>query len=459
MKYLVKIILFISITTFFISCSDVLDETSPNDIDASNAINNASSANNALIGIYSTMRQTAYYGGEYLLLSEGMSKNATTGGFDDPNLDEIGEQNVTPSNTIIEGIWIGIYNTIANSNRLLEALSNISDLDASQKNHIEAQAITIRAMAHFDLLRYFGEHWDNASKYGIPIINSVPAITDIPNRASVAQNYEFIETELNTALSKINDESRDVAFINKATINGLLARVYLYDKKYPLAITHANEVINDGAYGLLPIADYASIFNNRQTSESIFELVFDSQNNSNYNSYTYSRDDALRTETIYLSGSELNAYFTNNPDDLRAGMLNYSTDDNDESITSDGSGRTQKYRGEKTKDNPAFILRFAEIHLIIAEAKGLTNGLADLNNFRMQRGLLAVNPTNNDEFINIILDEIRAEFNFEGHYYFNLARTGKIEERLAIEPYKAILPIPLREITASEGSIEQNPGY
>jgi hypothetical protein len=57
------------------------------------------------------------------------------------------------------------------------------------------------------------------------------------------------------------------------------------------------------------------------------------------------------------------------------------------------------------------------------------------------------------------LDERRAELNFEGHRYFDLARTGKIKTVLSIDDFRGILPIPAREIAANQGSMKQNPGY
>lgn len=442
------------------SCTAILDETSPNDIDAEAAITNADGAENALIGLYSSMRNTSYYGGDYLLIADALGRNATTGGFDNPVLDEVGAQSVTPSNTMIEELWIAIYNVIANANHLIEALPSIDDLDSERRNDIDAQARAIRALAHFDLLRYFGEHWDTASTYGIPIIQTPQSITDIPSRATVAQTYSFIENELNNALANINPESREIPYINEATIHALLSRVYLYEGDYTSAALHATVVIDDATYTLLPPSEYTTIFTARQTSESIFELVFDSQNRSAYNSLTYSREDALRTEVSYLCGPELNEIFMTRPEDVRATLLNYDLDANDESITSDGSGRSQKYRGETTKDNPAFIIRLAEVYLIRAEATGLAGGgLDDLNKLRVGRGLPEIAPADEDELLDAILEERRAELNFEGHIFFDLARTGRITEDLGIDAYRAILPIPLREITASKGSLEQNPGY
>lgn len=441
-----------------LSSCNLLDETSPNDIDAANAFKTASDAESALLGLYSTMQNPNYYGGMYPLVADALGDNCTTGGFDNPLLDEIGTKSVTSSNAIVQDLWLSIYRTIANCNYLLEALPNIEDLDSDRSSQIEGEARAIRALAHFDLLRYFGYHWDKNSVFGIPIVAKVQTIDEVVARSPVSACYTFIISELEAALELVDSEDRSVQYINAASIHGLLARVYLYEKNNAKAAENAAFVIEDPTYGFFGKDQFGKLYSDRRTTESIFELAFDNQNRSDYNSLTYSRPDALRTELFFLASPSLATFFAERPGDARTAYLDYAVENNDESITSDGSGRSQKYRGEESKDNPAYIFRLAEAYLIHAEASGLANGLSTLNTVRNIRGMDDVNPSNDDEFLSAILDERRAELNFEGHIYFDLARTGRAAEILG-DDFRAVLPIPLREITATNGAVVQNPGY
>ena len=143
---------------------------------------------------------------------------------------------------------------------------------------------------------------------------------------------------------------------------------------------------------------------------------------------------------------------------MRGTLLNTRAADNDVTIQPDG--RTEKYRGETTRDNPAYIIRFAEMYLIRAEAKGRSMGLNDLNIIRNKRGiasLTAGNTATDDAFINAVLNERRAEFNFEGHRFFDLARTDKATSVLGVAAFRKILPIPGREVSAA--GLKQNPQY
>jgi starch-binding outer membrane protein, SusD/RagB family len=455
----IKSIALVLVIMFSATSCDFLELDSPNDLNADKYFTKPEHAENALIGLYSSMQSPTYYGGYYLLMGEPLCENSVTGGFDNVNIDEFGFRAITPTNIIIEETWYGIYNVVANANRLIEGLDRINDLDAARKDEIEGQARFIRALAHFDLLRFFGEHWNNASAFGIPVVDEVQKIGDVEPRATVSNSYTFIINELEAAATLVNQDERDPALVNEMVVNALLARVYLYNKNYGKAIEYTNNVIND-AYSLLPDADYASIFTGRQSSESIFELAFDSQNRSRYNGLTYSRPDALNTEVNFIAAEELQNFFTLRPGDVRATLVDFDPDNNDTSIQP--NGRTQKYRGESSEDSPAYILRLAEMYLIRAEALGFANnGIADINLLRNARGMGDATAANANEFKKILMDEIRAEFNFEGHYYFDLARVGEIKPGGIVDTdaYRAILPIPLREITATDGAVEQNPEY
>ena len=452
-----KTILFFALALLW-SCN-FLEERSPNDIAADDAITDGASAEAAVLGLYSAMQQPGYYGESYLLASEGHTDNAATGGYQALSLDQLGNRAVTGVNVIIEELWTSVYRVIANCNYLLDGLAKVDDLDPAAKKHLEGQARAIRALAHFDLLRYFGEHWNSSSAFGVPIVQSVQKISDRPSRASVAATYQFVLSELNLAASLLDKGQKDVRFVHVNAVNALLARVYLYQKDMAKAADFAGKVIASGDFALLEAAAYADIFRTRQSPESVFELAFDAQNRSGYNGATYSRDDAIRPELNYLAAESLRAFFASRPGDVRANLLNFEAGKNDVTILPDG--RTQKYRGETNKDNPAYIVRLAELYLIRAEARGRVTGLADVNEVRTRRGLpaLAASEVATDAaWQRTLLDERRAELNFEGHRYFDLARTRQVKAVLGVDEFRGIMPIPSRELTANE-TLKQNPGY
>ncbi|MDZ7877175.1 MAG: RagB/SusD family nutrient uptake outer membrane protein [Saprospiraceae bacterium] len=453
-----KLCLFLFLTASFSACN-LLDEPSPSDLPAAEAIEDGGSAEAALIGIYSSMQQKGYYGGQYPLIGEALGGDAATGGYQVISLDEIGNKAVTPANVLTEDLWLSIYRVVANCNGLLTALPNVSDLTPTRKKDIEAQARAIRAMAHFDLLRYFGEHWSTSSTFGVPIITTVQTIDDRPSRATVGAVYKVVTDELLASLKLLDTQNNTPQYVNVQTVNALLARVYLYQKQGTLASEYATKVINSPNYSLLDTVDYASIYNSRRTKESIFELAFNVQNRSAYNALTYGREGAARPEINFMAAEALGEFFkTTRSQDIRNIMVDFDEKNNDATIVPDG--RTQKYRGEDIRDNPAYILRLAEMYLIRAEVKGKTAGLEDINVLREKRGIYLLTPAmvaTDDAYRTAILEERRAELNFEGHRYFDLARMRRLKTDIDVDNFRSIVPIPGREIKAA--GLTQNPGY
>jgi hypothetical protein len=453
-KYITLVLLLVTIIQT--SCKKVLDVTSPNEVADGTVFKNVAGLRSARIGMYSTLQSKNYYGGYYPLLAECYSDNGTTGGYDVIDLTDIANKAVSPSNIYTSAIYIQIYNSIYAANKIIENADKVPGTDATELSNIKGEAYFVRSLASFDLLRMFGEHWDNTSVYGISIVTSTANPATPVKRSSVADSYKQIIADAQQAVKLLNTDNGS-KYASQAAANALLARVYLYQGNKASAATTASLVINNSAYALLPAADLSKIYTQKNTSESVFELVFDQQNNSAYNGLTYVRDDALRTDVTFLAAKDLNTFFTGRPTDDRASLVDYVNVD--QSIQPDG--RTEKYRGETTKDNSAYIIRLAEVYLIRAEALGRVNGLADLNTLRQHRGmakLTAANVPNDAIYLNAVLDERRAELNFEGHRLFDLARTKKVAEVLGTS-VNPVLPIPQNEISATGGVVVQNKGY
>jgi hypothetical protein len=455
-----KKIYILFIIALLTSSCNVLDQGSPNDVAENDVFTSEDGANSALIGLYNTLQSRDYYGGYYPMMADVYGDVGTAGGFDNVSLQELSDLAVTSANIFVQQTWISIYNTINTANAIISNVDGINDaaFTVEERNHIKGQALAIRALAHFDVLRMFGEHWDQASEFGIPVVLKKQGANDIVSRSTVAETYDAILNDLDEAYSLIISDDRSQFFVNPIAAKALEARVNLYKGDFIAAAAAADEVIGDGAFLLLDETTFTEIYTAYPASESIFELTFDVQNRSAYNSITFSRQDALRTEVLWLAEEGLNDFFANRPGDLRADLVDFVN--NDGSILPDG--RTQKYRGEEARNNPALILRMAEMYLIRAEAKGRVAGLSDLNEVRTNRGLAALTSgdvPDDASFLDAVLDERKAELNFEGHRMFDLARAGKINEVLGIDDDMGIFPIPFREITATNGVLAQNPGY
>jgi len=234
----------------------------------------------------------------------------------------------------------------------------------------------------------------------------------------------------------------------------LLARVYRAKGDLVDAQAKAEEVIEIGFAHLITADAVTDIYTTKFSTEAIFELAFNAQDKSLFNALTFAREDALRSEVSFLAAEDLNTFFDARFGDVRASLVDF--ENNDVSIEPDG--RTQKYRGEVFQDNSAYVIRISEMYLIIAEAKGFGGGVADLETFAENRGYSLPAIADAGAFVQALMDERRAELNFEGDRYFDLAHFGKVGEILGDEVLPC-LPIPNRELNASGGLLEQYPGY
>ena len=240
----------------------------------------------------------------------------------------------------------------------------------------------------------------------------------------------------------LEDGSYDRTRMSLGAVQALLSRVYLFQGNYAAAADYASRVIDNPNYGLNPSA--TDIFTSDLTEESIFELVYNTMDPSSLALWTIRRDEVRPEEELVASFAE---------GDTRRELIS--------EIEGFNGVRFVKAEDFSNDENPAYILRMAEMYLNRAEARfqtGDTAGaLEDLNAVRTRAGLPA--HESSDDFINKLLDEIRWEFFGEGHRFPALVRLGKAEEVLGIEAFRKIYPIPFREVNAEGNQLTQNPGY
>ena len=119
-------------------------------------------------------------------------------------------------------------------------------------------------------------------------------------------------------------------------------------------------------------------------------------------------------------------------------------------------------RNDKSNDFP--IVRLSEMYMNRAEGLARAAGdwsqaLPDVNIIRGRAKVSAYSAVDAAEF----LAERGREFVFESHRRTDLIRFGKYNDawfaKTVSESYKTLMPIPTDAITASSGSLTQNPGY
>ena len=116
-----------------------------------------------------------------------------------------------------------------------------------------------------------------------------------------------------------------------------------------------------------------------------------------------------------------------------------------------------KYCGGDAGRDPIYIVRLAEMYLISAECLGLEGGgLERLNELRRFRGLEDVTPSDEEAFLDAVLQERRLELFGEGFRWYDLVRTGRYTSVIGVDDKYSVLPIPARELSLN-GNLRQHP--
>jgi hypothetical protein len=452
------IILAIALTWGLFSCSeDYLEPTLAQSKSVETSINSVEDIQGILYGAYNRMTSSNYYGRDYIIDGEVRSdntfSNGNSGRFVTVAAMDLGNNDAYASN-----VWTQIYTVVASANIIIAAEDLEGDND--EINHIKGQAYALRAMAHFDLLRLFGEQHviGGDATLGVPYITEYKGEDLLPTRNSVNEVKNNIYSDISTALSLMSASLNDASAQTLTThgVNALKARVAIYFEDWSDAQTACEEVINSAEYEIVPAAAFSTIWNTDSPVNSIFELAYSGTDNANINGLQYIYRGTSYGDIEVLQ--DLVDIFEEN--DVRGfvdGMLG---------LEGTKLRNMGKYPSTDYSDD-IFIFRYEEVILNYAEALfelGNADALTWLNMIPAERNATPYTEITKD---NILLER-RKELCFEGFRFYDLARTGKDIPLVspfqqshggpAYGSYKYAFPIPLVELNANSNMV-QNYGY
>ena len=438
-----------------ISCTKKLDLKPFDSIDASTAITTAEDVEGALIGAYSILAGGALYGTNLLLnadLQAAENYLSWRGTFQGQR--QISLKNMTRDNGEASRTWIAAYRAINMANIVLENTGVVKDADL--KNQFEGEALFIRGIMHFELVRYFAKPWGATPANDHPgiVVKTKATYNEetVDPRSTVKAAYDQVLADLIAAVAKLPD-TRDGIRADKYTALAFLARVYMQQADYTKARDAADQVIESGLYGMND--GLLDAFTKDYTDEVIWEIEQDVQNNagtSNDGMATfYASLPGIGRADVRVEAAFVNSY---NASDLRKTEWYY---------IGTGARPGNWYSAKWTAfEQNLPIIRLAEMYLIRAECNlrlgaPIATVAADLAEVRnpTRVGLPVItNPTLAD-----ILQERVYELAFEGVRIHDIKRTKGSTGLFAWDNDLLVFPIPQREVDASSGVIKQNPGY
>src|SRR5690606_10428750 len=131
-----------------------------------------------LNGTYAMLHDQYYYMFTEMVPA-ALTGTATRGGF---LLSQQFVDNAVMSNLPdVANMWGAFYKVVDHANWTIQLVGQLpaSELSETERNRMIGEARALRAMAHFDALRYFGEFYDLESEFGA-VIRTEPV--DFTNR-------------------------------------------------------------------------------------------------------------------------------------------------------------------------------------------------------------------------------------------------------------------------------------
>ncbi|WP_158800070.1 RagB/SusD family nutrient uptake outer membrane protein [Pedobacter sp. L105] len=482
-----KFIYIIALLTVFTSCKKFLDVKPESQIDKDQLFSTEEGFKEALNGVYTFCASQNLYGGnltfstlDIMAQNYDFSTNAI--------LQKVASFDYTDPGTIAkkDTVWANAYRGIANCNNILGTIDSKKALfTANNYQIIKAEALTIRAYLHFDILRMFAPSYKSN-----PSAKAIPYVTTVINKtipfSTVTQTLDLIIADLNNAkiLLKETDPIVSSSYIvgypddplntevtnpdlflqnrrhrmNYYSVCGELARVYLYKNDLTNSLSNAQEVINSTKFPWTAEADFFQKDNTKIDRICYKELI----------SAWYIPQSKIELEGLFTNANPDYSATTSQIEDIYE-KAQSGADDwrfkqwflKTTSITG-GPERSmlQKYVNNTTPVVNLYPLvapaiRLTEMYYIAAEASFESNPEMAMNYYntvRLHRGIGATvtGLTDKQQLIELLLIEARKEFYGESQILFMYKRLNHAVKVSSTQVIPAsdnifVFPLPIDE--------------
>ncbi len=436
----------IACTTLFASCDSWL-EVKPYDQIAEGELQKSEEGYQKMLnGIYIDLNSDALYGQTLSVEMIEVMGGAYTIGTDNSvwgNYKDLSsyQYNTEYWRNRLDQTWNKAYALILNCNKILETIDGNKNLFTDGSYYIiKGEALALRAMLHFDMLRLFGPVYSKDSdKKAIPyytkqtnspepILTAQEVMEKITTDYEDALNYlanDPVKTE-GTMMSSTEDGSSNflryrALRLNYYAVEALMARAYLYMGNKTEAFKYATDVIKTADQNIFPFVDKNLVIGSPADPDRIFssEVLFALTNTSRGTihknffdpsrlpNYVFRMDDSMMSNLVYGGAATTGGY----QDDYRYRACWKAT----------GSNRyfykySDMVANGSIQNTMIPMVRLGEMFLIAAESQSgdLKAGVQYVNALRRNRGVASLTTLTPD----LLKYEYIRELYGEGQLFF-----------------------------------------
>ncbi|MDQ0638457.1 hypothetical protein QF042_002022 [Pedobacter sp. W3I1] len=275
-KYIYAMLAFVILA---ISCSKNLDTNVVIRDEISTYFKTPDQINGALIDAYNVLQRENIIGPLYILgdiaSDDGLKGGETIGDWAD--IEQYVENRPMAVNSVGGNFWASCYALISKSNLVIDRIDNVADFGGNNalKARYRSEALFLRAFGYSYLAMAYGD---------VPIITA--AVIDyknidakLLNRKPVAELWALVEKDLAAAVPGLATAAQlkadsQLGRISKGAAQALLAKAFMFQRKYDAAQPVLKDLIDNGGYSLQ--SDYGKVFRQEGEfgNENIFEVNF-----------------------------------------------------------------------------------------------------------------------------------------------------------------------------------------
>lgn len=437
------------------SCEKLLEvETPENQIDKGLVFEDVQTANAALAGLYSGIRDNSTVSGDQAGPVLGVYTDdlenyavATSNGI----IDVYRNQHIE-SNSVINNFWSNNYKQVYNANAILEGIESSKGLQQADKNRIKGESLFLRSLLFFHLQQIFGD-------IAYPFTTNYQINQHI-NRTPLVEVLQRLESDLKESAGLLADNysNSERIFANKKTVEMLLGKVLMEQQRWSEAEILLKGIVQNSQY--VWETDLSKVFL-KSGKHILWQLKPSQVGNPTVEANIYFFGNTAPTN--YALSPNLYASFESN--DQRRQKW----------ISSTVIGANTWYKADKYKlrvnntTEYSIVFRLEEVYLLLAECLAKQNKIQEalpwVNAVRNRAGLsMLPSSITQNVLLDSILTENRKEFFAEmGKRFFDLKRAGKLDQLINVKPnwktFHKYWPVPQQELLLNPSLNPQNSGY